>query len=155
MFLKVVMAQATIDLGSTHRLAIKVYGENRRLKKELKRLRLRTARVNLSDDDALEININADERKEIAAEESPLPQPSAPQATKKVRFNEKVKVIPSRLQWCENCQEKTNHTRKGCALPRGCIVRCVGIMDTCQSIAAEISASRNRSRIKQKKAVRF
>ena len=87
------MAQAAIDLRNTHRLAIKLYGENRRLKKELKRLRLRTARVNLlDDDDVLEININADERKEIAGEESPLPQLSAPQATKKVGLNEKVKV---------------------------------------------------------------
>ena len=118
---KIVMAQATIDLRSTRWLVIKLYGKNRQLKKELKGLRLRTARINLlNDDDVLEIEVNENEREEIAVEKSPPPQPSAPQVTKRVRFNEKVTIhtMPSRLQWCENCLEKTNYTRKDCALPR-------------------------------------
>jgi len=116
------MAQAAVDLRSTCKLAIRLYSENRKLKKEIKRLRLRVARVNLleDDDDVLEISINKGERKELEAERMPLlPSKVPPQKTKKVRFNDKieVRVIPSRQLWCENWREKGDHTRKDCTLP--------------------------------------
>ena len=115
------MAQAAVDLRSTRQLAIKLYGENRRLKKEIKRLQLRAARVHLlEDDDVLEIDVNQDERKEVEAEKSlwSLSQ-VPPRKTKKVCFSDKieVRVIPSRPLWCENCREKGDHTCKDCALP--------------------------------------
>jgi len=58
------MAQACVDLRSARQLAIRLYRENRRLRKELKRLRLQAAQVNLlegEDDDVLEINVNTNE----------------------------------------------------------------------------------------------
>jgi len=135
------MAQAPVDLRSTHKLAIRLYGENWKLKKEM-RLCLHIARINLleDDDDVLEISINKDERKELEAERTPsLPSKVPLRKMKKVRFNDKIedRVILSRQLWCENCREKGDHTRKDCGF-QVYIVNCAGIMGTGRSTAAAI-----------------
>ena len=71
------MAQVMVELHKARQLAIKLYGENRRLRKEIKRLRMRAQRVKVleDDDDILEIDINQLERLELEAEKTPSPPP--------------------------------------------------------------------------------
>ena len=57
------MAQAILDLRSARRLAIHLYGENRKLKTEIRKLR--TQSKTPVEEDVLQLDVTPDERREI------------------------------------------------------------------------------------------
>jgi len=103
------MAQVMVDLHKASQLSIKLYGKNRRLRKEIKHLRMRAQRVKILEDDdhILEIDINQQEWLELEAEKTLSPPPQKPSQKIRVRFAKKTEVreLPTRLMWCENCRE--------------------------------------------------